>query len=251
MSWVFYSLSSIDENNYEKIVEEIQAETRNQAQDASGCSSYSNFIRGPFRLACFLWSNSALLGIGLVLAYSTDVFVDNGVPRNVAQWSSVAIGAGNILSSILAISLMETWGRKPLMITGLMGCLSSIAMYTAASWILRHYPNSRSASAYIVVPCLLFFILFFSLYNATSVTLAAEICPQLYRSAAISSGVFLNMTISSILILIYESVKEWLGYPWVFLPSSVISVLIGVYVGLAVPETKGRTLSELCQQLRN
>uniref|UniRef100_A0A915JZB6 Major facilitator superfamily (MFS) profile domain-containing protein n=1 Tax=Romanomermis culicivorax TaxID=13658 RepID=A0A915JZB6_ROMCU len=233
-----------DENYCEKILRDIRAEKKvsDQINSVDQRAVYGNCClycrEKPLRLACLLLGNCPLVGIPLVMTYSTDAYLSNHVLPRSAQWCTVALGVGNLGSSLLAVGLMDSWGRRPLLVAGLVGCFSSITVYTVVSWILTHNPAISSDYAYILVVCLLVFIVFYSLYGAAAATLAAEICPQTYRSTALSLGVFSNMFLSTVLLLIYEPIKEYVGHPWVFFPSSVVSILIGAYLWAMVPETK-------------
>uniref|UniRef100_A0A915JZ29 Major facilitator superfamily (MFS) profile domain-containing protein n=1 Tax=Romanomermis culicivorax TaxID=13658 RepID=A0A915JZ29_ROMCU len=239
-----------------KYYQEIQAENKVHAENGlvnTDGLEQPQALRGhlfqylskkPLRLACLLLAVNGLTGISPVMTYSTDAYLDNRLPRY-AQWCTVALGLSNFVGSFAAVGLMESWGRKPLMITGIIGCFVSITSFTVVSLVLSHDPSSDPYWAYILVLCLVSFLLFYSLCGAANNTLAAEICPQTYRSTAVSLAIFSLMTVSTVLLLTYEFLKESFGHQWVFFPSSALSMLLGMYLASVVPETKDRTLTEL------
>src|SRR5262249_30456182 len=58
------------------------------------------------------------VGINAVLYYAPLMFQNMGASTNSALWQTVIVGAANVIFTLVAIYTVDSWGRKPLLITG-------------------------------------------------------------------------------------------------------------------------------------
>lgn len=79
--------------------------------------------------------------------------------------------------------------------------------------------------------------------------LLSEIFPNEYRGAAISVAGFWNALVSASVTFVFPSALSALGSAWTFFVFGVFATAAFVFVLVAVPETKGRTLEELEREL--
>lgn len=209
---------------------------------------YSSSAKRPIMLAILLVTNLALTGITPIMTFSTMAFNSNGLPSNV-ELCSVTLGICNFVGGFIAMTLMERLGRKRLLTIGIFGCFLCVVAYTIFASVIN-YGHQTVYLGYGMVAALDFFLFFYSFASASGNTLAAEICSQKYRSFAISLANFCLTTVSTMLLYLYSPVSVYLGNSWAFLPSSCVSIILGLYLIYNVPETTGKSLSEIKQTFR-
>ena len=85
--------------------------------------------RLPVILAVTVGMFSQLTGINAVLYYLNDIFALAGATTFSANLQAIAVGATNLVATLLAMSIIDRFGRKKLLLTGTVGlivCLASI-----------------------------------------------------------------------------------------------------------------------------
>ena len=84
---------------------------------------------------------NALVGVGAVIYYSTDVFRAAGIGgTNGAEFASLAVGGVNFLAAIVSVFLTDRFGRRPLLSIGLVG----IAVCLAVAGFILSRPRHRT-----------------------------------------------------------------------------------------------------------
>ena len=105
--------------------------------------------RRPVILAITVGMFSQLTGINAVLYYLNDIFALAGASKVSGNLQAIAVGATNLIATLLAMSIIDRFGRKKLLLigtVGLMFCLSAIGyiFYTrqhleALIWLLMAF----------------------------------------------------------------------------------------------------------------
>ena len=93
--------------------------------------------RKPILLAVALALFNQTIGINAVLYYLNDIFAMAGYDRASQNFQTVAVGVIMLIATLLAMSLIDRFGRRTLLLTGSVGlaiCLAAIAgiFYTHA-----------------------------------------------------------------------------------------------------------------------
>lgn len=91
------------------------------------------FIFGPkMRLALIvgliLGVAQQITGINAIFFYAPTIFEQSGIGTNAAFAQAVLVGVINVIFTIIAMALIDKWGRKPLLITGLTGIAASMLL---------------------------------------------------------------------------------------------------------------------------
>ncbi|MGB8839228.1 MAG: sugar porter family MFS transporter, partial [Candidatus Acidiferrales bacterium] len=116
------------EENYEQELQEIV-----QSIDAEHVSSdplFSWKYRLPIFLAVSIGMFNQLSGINAILYYLNDIFAYAGFNAVSSDLQAVAIGATNLIFTMLAMSVIDRIGRRTLLLTGAVGtalCLAGVA----------------------------------------------------------------------------------------------------------------------------
>ncbi|KAJ0016355.1 hypothetical protein NQD34_014645 [Periophthalmus magnuspinnatus] len=199
-------------------------------------------LRTQLRTVMGASSAMMLCGNDSIYFYAYYIFLAAGIPPQKIQYATIGTGASEFLSSILSNFLIEHAGRRYLLIGGysLMSCWSVV--FTIA---LVFQTQGVAGMPYLSMVCVFAYILSFGLGPAgVTGILPAEIFDQSARPAAyMIAGSF--MWFSLFLVgMLFPFIVNTLG-DYCFLPFFVVCVVSAIFLGLILPETKGKTLAEI------
>jgi MFS transporter, SP family, arabinose:H+ symporter len=202
---------------------------------------FSRRYRIPVMLAVTLALFNQFSGINPILYYLNDIFAKAGFNKVSGDLQSVAIGATNLLFTIVAMSIIDKVGRKKLLIVGSLGtfvCLSAIStlFFTGKHQNLLLFP-------------LIGFVAFFAVSQGSVIWVyISEIFPNSVRGKGQSLGSFTHWLACATLANFFPVVAQHSAAgPFIFF--ATMMVLQFVVVTRFFPETKGFTLEQLQQQL--
>ena len=161
------------------------------------------------------------VGINAVLYYAPRIFDSMGMGNPMVQ--TVIMGVVNIVFTLVAVFLVERWGRKPLLITGSLG-MALGAFGVAMSNLVAVPP---------IVP-----VLSIMVYSASFMFSWGPICWVLI--AEIFPNTFVPMYNMSL-----GDMGDKFGHMFVYALYGIICIVAAVFVYKLVPETKGKTLEQM------
>ncbi|HET9698551.1 MAG TPA: sugar porter family MFS transporter [Terriglobales bacterium] len=228
------------EENYEQelkdIVDSIDAE-HHRANEPLFSSNY----KLPIFLAITIGFFNQLAGINAILYYLNDIFARAGFSKVSGDLQAVAIGATNLLFTMVGLSVIDKIGRKALLLIGAAGtslCLAGVA----AVFFTNSHQN-------LLLPLLVIYIGFFALSQGAVIWVyIGEIFPNRVRGKGQSLGSFSHWIMNAAISFIYPIIAVRSGgYPFLFF--SVMTVVQFFTVLFIYPETKGFTLEEMQHKL--
>ena len=198
--------------------------------------------RYPLFLAILIGAFNQLTGINAIFSYAPKIFAAAGFTGNTTYAQSIALGAANLIFTLVGMAMIDKFGRKSLLVVGAIGnaiCLSGVA------WIF-----DANAHQTALLPLLVGFIAFFALSQGLVVFVyIGEVFPNAVRAKGQGVGnaslSALNTTILFTFPIIAASFSP--GTPFFFFAAATVVQLI--VVTLFFPETKGQTLEELQRKL--
>jgi MFS transporter, SP family, arabinose:H+ symporter len=232
-------LRQIGEENYDQELREIIESI--DAEHLTDEAFFSRRYRLPIFLAVTIGLFNQLAGINAILYYLNDIFAQAGFNKVSSDLQAVAIGATNLLFTMLAMTLIDRVGRKVLLLIGSVGtafCLAGVA------WIFltRHHEE-------LLVWLLIGYIAFFAFSQGAVIWVyIGEVFPNRVRAKGQSLGSFSHWLMNGIISLVFPVMAAKSGgYPFVFF--AAMMVLQFFVVLLIYPETKGLSLEELQKKL--
>jgi len=197
-------------------------------------------FRKPLVAAILIALFSQFTGINTIIYYGSLVFLEH-VPHQSASsalWANVAIGAINLVATIVGMSLIDRAGRKPLLMAAFAGMSLSLVGVSASI----HF----QASAVVVLTLVLTYVACFAVGVGTGTwVLMSEICPTRIRGRAMSLATIFLWCGTLLVTLTFLSLVKSLTAPGAFLLYAAVSIAAFLFVWRLVPETKGRTLEEI------
>jgi sugar porter (SP) family MFS transporter len=197
-------------------------------------------FRKPLIVAVLIGLFSQFTGINTIIYYGSLVFLEH-VPKQTASTAllaNVMIGAVNFAATIVGMYLIDRVGRKPLMTSAFTGMAISLVGVAAAIHV--------QAPAVAVLLLVLIYVACFAIGIGTGTwVLMSEISPTRVRGRAMSVATVFLWCGTLVVTLTFLSLIRILTVPGTFGLYAVICIAAVVFVRLAVPETKGRSLEEI------
>jgi len=176
-------------------------------------------------------------GINVVFNYTTNIFRSIGASSTEQLLQAVYISLVNLFFTLIAMALVDKWGRRPLMLIGAGG----LAILYIFIGFLLHNKNGNGLSIFILLASGTYAM---TLAPLTWV-LISEIFPNNIRGTAISVAVIALWAAYFILVFTFPMIEASLGDAIAFWGYAVICVLGFLFIYFKLPETKGKSLEEI------
>jgi sugar porter (SP) family MFS transporter len=186
-------------------------------------------------------------GINTVIYYAPTLLQSAGFGTNGALLANVVNGGVNVIMTIIAIRLLDRVGRRPMLLAGTMGM--AVGMFLTA-FSFSAGEQLHGARAVTAILGLLIYTGSFAIgLGPVFWLLIAEIYPLTIRGAAMSVATIANWLANFVVTISFLTIKNAIGGMGVFLLFGSLTVVALLYFWRQVPETKGRSLQELEQEL--
>jgi SP family arabinose:H+ symporter-like MFS transporter len=202
---------------------------------------FQHKYRLPIFLAISIGMFNQLSGINAILYYLNDIFAKAGFSKVSGDLQAVAIGATNLLFTIIAMSVIDKLGRKTLLLVGAVGtalCLAGVAFIFSTA-------QHQDWLVWLLVGYIAFFA--FS-QGAVIWVYLSEVFPNRVRAKGQSLGSATHWIMNAIISGVFPVLAKRSGAgPFMFFSAMMV---VQLFVVLSVyPETKGVSLEELQKKL--
>jgi sugar porter (SP) family MFS transporter len=207
---------------------------------------FTSKFRKPIMYAVLLAMFNQLSGINAILYYAPRIFEMAGFSKADAYLQPVYIGGANLLFTLLAMTVIDKFGRKTLLLVGCIGLIGFLGLTAYA-----FSPGGHLGSNVLIY--LLGYIAFFAFSQGAVIwVFISEIFPNSVRSKGGSLGSFTHWIMAAIIswtfpIIVQGSPKG--GY-YSFLFYTGMMVLAFIFIWRVMPETKGRSLEQIQKDLK-
>jgi len=197
--------------------------------------------RKPILLAVMVASFNQLAGINALIYYTADIFKMAGAGRSSALVQSVVIGFTNLVFTMIAMTVIDRFGRKRLLLVGAAGlalCLGLVA-----------YAFHRGVGGTLVLASLIGYIAFFAFSQGSVIWVyLSEIFPNRVRARGQALGSFTHWFWAALVSWTFPVIAEASGAS-AFAFFAGMMVLQFVLVWAFLPETKGVSLERIQRTL--
>ncbi|MEO5603029.1 MAG: sugar porter family MFS transporter [Cyclobacteriaceae bacterium] len=237
-------LSAIGEVNVPQALRNIQ-ESLHSAVGSVKESLFNGQYNKPIMYVVVLAMFNQLSGINAIMYYAPRIFEMTGLAKDTALLQAVSIGVTNMIFTLLAISVIDKFGRKTLLIIGSVGMVIALGLVT---WVFY----TRDFDGYAVMFYLVGFIAFFAFSQGAVIwVFMAEIFPNKVREQGQTLGSFTHWIMAVIISwsfpILAESSEN--GGFYSFLLFTVMMALHGFFAWKIIPETKGKSLEGIQREL--
>lgn len=177
-------------------------------------------------------------GINAIMYYAPEVFKAAGAATEVAFLQTVSVGAVNLIFTLLAMAMIDRFGRKRLMVGG---AIAQAICLTAIWWSFR----SAAPGAAVLAWILLYVAAFACSFGPVVWVVIAEIFPIRIRGRAMSVATLTLWVTCYVISQTFPMMIDRIGAANSFLTYAIVSVLSIGFIVCLQPETKGRSLEEI------
>ncbi|XP_072223239.1 solute carrier family 2, facilitated glucose transporter member 5 [Leuresthes tenuis] len=184
-----------------------------------------------------------LSGVNAIYYYADSIYRSAGVNENDVQYVTVGTGAVNVFMTIAAVFIVESSGRKLLLLLGFGICCGACVLLTVA----LSFQESMTWMSYVSIACVIIYVIGHAI-GASPIpnVVTTEMFRQSARPAAFMVGGSVHWLSNFTVGLVFPFMEANLG-PYSFIIFSVICLVTLVYVWLVMPETKNKTFLEVSQ----
>ena len=202
---------------------------------------FTRKYRVPIFLAVTIAMFNQLSGINAILYYLNDIFAQAGFSKVSSDLQAVAIGATNLLFTMIAMSVIDLIGRKTLLLVGSVGLTISLTGVATIFAMHRHQE--------LLVWLLVGFIASFAFSQGAVIWVyLSEVFPNRVRAKGQSLGSFTHWLMNAAISGTFPLVAASSGAaPFAFF--AAMMALQFFVVLFTYPETKGVTLEQMQKKM--
>ncbi len=229
---------------------DVQAELQALRTDLQGeggrVAPWSAILRGRTRRTLVVGVGLAIFqqvtGINTVIYFAPTIFDHAGLGRaSTTILATAGIGVVNVVMTYVALRLLDTLGRRTLLLTGLGGMLASLVAIAVVFAI-----GLSGGLAWVTVIAVAIYVAFFAIgLGPVFWLLIAEIFPLRVRGRGMSISTVANWGSNLVVSQVFVSLLHGIGAAATFGVFAVMTALSIAFTLSVVPETKGRTLEQI------
>ena len=226
----------------------IWLEQRGKKEEKEDKVAFGELFKGRMGYVVFLGSMLAffqqITGINVVVNYAPSILANLGIAGSDPLLQTVYIGIANLVFTVVALWLVDKFGRKTLLISGCFGCTAALAYLTYAYSIAN--PSSLG-----VLLAILAYIGFFALsLSPLMFVVTSEIYPSHIRGTAMAVSTGISWGCAFLVVQLYPWMETTLGTNVAFGIFGALCLAAGLFIKFLIPETKGKSLEDIQKELK-
>jgi MFS family permease len=184
-----------------------------------------------------------LTGINVIIYYAPSIFESARLASDIALSQTVVLGFTNLIFTVLAMTMIDKFGRKTLLIIGSVGMTVFLSLVSRAFFL-------ESFSGYTVLISLVGFLAFFAFSQGAVIwVFLSEIFPNRMRAKGQALGSFTHWVGAATITWLFPVITKSLGSGPTFLFFSFMMILQLIFVVKILPETKGKSLEQIQKEI--
>ena len=241
------------EIDVERQLDAIQTALHQDEKPAPWSEIFAHEWRRPLVVAVGLAIFQQITGINAIIYYANQIFASAGFATEVsrATVTTWAIGGVNVLATLIAIAFIDNMGRRLLLLVGLIGMGTSLAVVGVAFRFIA--PDADAASAagpttagIVTVVALVVFIISFAFsLGPVTWTVINEVFPERIRGRGVALATAVNWGSAWLVSQFFLSLVQAIGSSLTFFLFAVFCVAGWIWVYRIVPETKRQSLEQI------
>jgi SP family galactose:H+ symporter-like MFS transporter len=186
-------------------------------------------------------------GINAIVSYAPRIMERTGLSASNSILASVVVGLVNVAATVVSVRLVDRRGRRPLMLASYTVMLGALALLG-----LTFLLDLGSAASWLSLACLLVYIAAFAAgVGPIFWVLISEIFPPPARTSGAGVATAANWFWTVTVGLAFLPLSAALGPGTTFLLFAAVCAAALMFVDRYVPETKGRSFTEISAEVRD
>ena len=203
----------------------------------------SKWLRRIILVGIGVCMTQQLTGINSIMYYGTRVLEESGMTEQQAVLANIAFGVVAVLGGIIALRNMDRMDRRKTFMIGLSLTTTFHCLVGVAAMLL---PAGNPFRPYVILVLVVGFVMSMQTFLNVAVWVwLAEVFPLHMRGLGIGIAVFFCWVTNGFLGLYFPTLVAAVGITGSFFLFAGIGVVALIFVYTQVPETRGRTLEAL------
>lgn len=209
---------------------------------------YTRKYLKPIMLAFLIAFFNQTSGINVVMYYAPRIFRMAGAATESAMLQAVVIGLTNLIFTMLALAVIDNFGRKKLMLVGSIGYIVSLG---TTAWAFLYFGDDFSAvGGTIVLTAIIVFIASHAFGQGAVIwVFISEIFPNRVRARGQALGSFTHWVFAAIISQTFPMVAGRFGGGVIFAFYTLMMIIQLLWVIFVMPETKRISLEDMQKKL--
>ncbi|XP_067329073.1 solute carrier family 2, facilitated glucose transporter member 5-like [Anolis sagrei] len=229
------------DDEMEEMFQEDQAEKAEGRMSVLTLFTYRG-LRWQLISIIVMMMGQQLSGVNAIYYYADEIYLSTGLNKYDVQFVTVGTGAVNVVMTFLAVFIVESLGRRILLLVGFGICCVACAVLTVALNL-----KSISWMSYVSIASIISYVIGHAI-GASPIpsVMIIEMFLQSSRPAAFMVGGSVHWLSNFTVGLVFNYMKQGLG-AYCFLIFCGICLVTDIYIFFVVPETKNKTFMEINQ----
>ncbi|MBP3041639.1 sugar porter family MFS transporter [Bacillaceae bacterium Marseille-Q3522] len=188
-----------------------------------------------------------ITGVNSIMYYGTQILQDAGFQTEVALIANIANGCISVIATFVGIWLLGRFGRRPMLIVGLIGTTSALLLIGIFSLTLQ----GTAILPFAVLSMMVTFLAFQQgAISPVTWLMLSEIFPLRLRGLGMGVTVFCLWITNFLIGFMFPISIENIGLSTTFFVFAAFGLGAITFVKLYLPETHGKTLEQLEEYFR-
>lgn len=194
-----------------------------------------------------------MVGINVIFYYSTSLWRSVGFSESHSFAISVVTSIVNLLVTLVAIALIDRWGRRPLLLMGSLGM--ALSLFTMALCFANATQTGGATPALpapwgsvALVAANLYVVFFGVSWGPVVWVLLGEMFPNRFRAAALAVAAAAQWGANFVVTTTFPVITSELSLSFAYGLYAALAVLSFVLVKTQIRETKGLALEQIDEQ---
>ncbi|XP_058818789.1 facilitated trehalose transporter Tret1-like [Topomyia yanbarensis] len=191
-----------------------------------------------------------MTGVNAVLFYSTSIFQSANVTIE-AEVATIIMGGMQVLGTLLSSLIVDRAGRRVLLlVSGGVMMVSALVLGVYLQLLSGDAADQLAALGWIPIAALCLYVTLFSVgFGPVTWLMLGEIFAQDVKGPASALANMTSFALSFALSRLFPLARDAIGSGPTFIIFAGFCLLAVVFVAVVVPETKGKSLSEIQRML--
>ena len=205
-------------------------------------------LRKRLLIGCGLQFFQQLAGVNIAMYFAPTILSNAGFSGEKDPiYFAAPLAFINCAFTFVSYFFVEKSGRRPILITSIIGCFFAIVAFSTVGFISHDHTDPYPKSAAVAfICCLGVFLAFFAPgLGAIPWIINSEIFPIDFRTSGASIATMVNWASNTAVSQTFPILLGKIGLPWTFIIVAGFILAAFVFAFYFVPETKGLSLEQI------